>query len=479
MASNKAIAIDGFTGSGKSTLAKMLAERLGYKILDTGAIFRAFAYGFLQKNKAAAEELSSKSGEFSQEQVEKFLKKAVVEVKFFKDGQHTYFCGKDVTNNLRSELVSQAASKISVFPCVREAYLAIAKNFAAQHSVVMEGRDIGSVVLPQADVKIFLTADEAVRAQRRFLDVQRADPNAKFAEVLKDLKQRDKRDTTRKVAPLAPCEDSVIVDNSDMTLEETADFCMDIIRQKISGAKATNIAIDGYVCSGKSTIAKALAKKLGFAVFDTGAIYRGIACAFDYMGLSEKQLDKWAATNTKAAKNAAKKYIQNFANQIGIEIKFVDNVQHVLINGIDHTRNLRTEHISVLSAKISPFECIREKVLHLQRAFAAENNLVMEGRDITSVVLPNADFKFFCTADENVRAQRRFQQQKERGNDVDFNTVLKELRERDYADTHRQHGAIVQTSDSILLDTTNQNLQESVQFCLEEMKKRGFSCKSC
>lgn len=224
--------------------------------------------------------------------------------------------------------------------------------------------------------------------------------------------------------------------------------------------KKTNIAIDGYVCSGKSTIARALAKKLGFKVLDTGAIYRGFACAFDHMKLDERKIDE--------------KYVEAFAKKIKVEISFVDEVQHVIVNGIDFTSNLRTEHISALTAKISPFECVREKVLFLQRDFAKKNNLVMEGRDIGSHVLPNADFKFFCTADEKVRAQRRFEQQKMAGNNVNFENVLSELRVRDHADTHRDHGAITIMPDSIILDTTNQTLEQSVDFCINEMIKKGF-----
>ena len=132
---------------------------------------------------------------------------------------------------------------------------------------------------------------------------------------------------------------------------------------------------------------------------------------------------------------------------------------------------MRTERTSALTAKISPFVCIRQKVLNLQRKFAENNNLVMEGRDIGSFVLPNADFKFFCTADELVRAKRRYEQQRELGNDVKFEDVLQELRARDYADTHREHGAIKIMPDSIVVDTTNQSLEQSVEFCLNEIKK--------
>ncbi len=446
----KNIAIDGFTGSGKSTLAKILAEKLGYKILDTGAIFRAFAYSYLNQ---IGDELTDKK-------VSNFVKKAHVEVIFEKDGQHTLFNGQDVTEFLRSEIVSQMASKISVFPVVREKYLEIAKNFAKSYDCVMEGRDIGTVVMPNADVKIFLTATQETRAKRRYIDIKKKDKKAKLSDILADLQQRDERDSTRDIAPLKPCEDSIIVDNSFMNLDETADYCLDIIKDKINSTKVTNITIDGYVCSGKSSIAKALAKELDFKVFDTGAVYRAVACAFEYMNLSESKISQ--------------NYIEKFSKQINIDVEFIDGLQHVIVNGIDHTQNLRTESISALSAKISPFQCIRDKVLKLQRDFASKNNLVMEGRDIGSTVLPNADFKFFCTADENVRAKRRYEQQKRMGNEVEFDDVLEELRARDYADVHREHGAITKLPESIVIDTTNQSLQQSVEFCLKEMKKRGF-----
>lgn len=447
------IAIDGFTGSGKSTTAKIIAKKLGFKILDTGAIFRAMAYGFLNSN----------LGELNEKNAKKFVSDAKIEVKFLKDGQHTFFNGEDVTDKLRTEEISQTASKISVFSDVREKYLAIAKKFASEYDCVMEGRDIGTVVLPDAQVKIFITADEKIRAKRRFDELKQKDKHVKLKDVLEDLRQRDLRDTTREIAPLKPCEDSVIVDNSDMNLDETVNFCLDVINDKLKDKKYVNVAIDGYVCSGKSTIAKALAKKLGFKVLDTGAIYRGIASAFDYMGLKVEKISD--------------KYISKFAKQIDVRIDFVDNVQHVKVNGIDHTQNLRTERTSLLTSKISPFMVIREKVLAIQRNFAKNNNVVMEGRDIGSFVLPNADFKFFCTADENVRATRRYEQQKMLGNDVKFEDILKELQQRDYADTHRDHGAIVQLPESIVIDTTNQTLEESVDFCLKEMKKRGYKIK--
>ena len=225
---------------------------------------------------------------------------------------------------------------------------------------------------------------------------------------------------------------------------------------KMKEKKIINVAIDGYVCSGKSTIAKELARRLGYRVFDTGAVYRGIACAFKYLHNDENKINE--------------ETISQFARQIFVDIKFINGLQHVLVNGVDYTKELRTEEISVLSAKLSPFVAIREKVLKIQRKFAENNNTVMEGRDIGSEVLPNADFKFFVTADENVRATRRFEQQQMMGNtDITFEKVLEDLRDRDYKDIHREHGAIKKMPDAYVIDTSNQTVSESVDKCIEIM----------
>lgn len=442
------IAIDGFCGSGKSTLTKLLKQRLkDFKILDTGAIFRGIAYAFL----------SSKLGQLNKKNLTQLLSQIDLKIKFVKDEQKIIINGKDVTNFLRTEEIGQMASKISVFPQVREKYLMIAQNFAQNYNCIMEGRDIATVVMPNADVKFFLTADVKIRAQRRFDEIKVKQPNITYQEVLKDIKQRDKRDTSRKEAPLQLTEDSIVVDNSDMNLEETADYCYEIINKVLANNKI-NIAIDGYVCSGKSTIARALAKKLNFKVLDTGALYRAVACAFKYMNYNENQINA--------------KTVCDFSKQINVDVEFIDDTQHTLVNCIDYTPFLRTEEISKLSAKLSPFNCVRQKVLNIQRNFAKQNNCVMEGRDIGSYVLPNADFKFFCTADENVRAKRRFEQQKALGNDVEFDDVLKELKTRDYNDVNRAHGAITVTPTSIILDTTNQSLDQSVDFCLKQIQKK-------
>ena len=212
-----------------------------------------------------------------------------------------------------------------------------------------------------------------------------------------------------------------------------------------------NIAIDGHVGSGKSTLARGLAKKLGFNVFDTGAIYRGLACEFKEKGY--KSIDE----NT----------ILDFISSVEVKIFFEGDVQHVVVNGHDHTPNLRREEISMLSAQISPFPKLREKVKDLQRHFAKEYNCIMEGRDIGTVVLPNADVKFFITASEEVRAQRRFDQIKDKPNSPSYQEILNDLRERDYKDEHRTIAPLKPAKDAIILDTSNMTLDDTINKCIE------------
>ena len=212
-----------------------------------------------------------------------------------------------------------------------------------------------------------------------------------------------------------------------------------------------NIAIDGHVGSVKSTLARGLAKKLGFNVFDTGAIYRGLACEFKEKGY--KSIDE----NT----------ILDFISSVEVQIFFEGDVQHVVVNGHDHTPNLRREEISMLSAQISPFPKLREKVKDLQRHFAKEYNCIMEGRDIGTVVLPNADVKFFITASEEVRAQRRFDQVKDKPNSPSYQEILNDLRERDYKDEHRTVAPLKPAKDAIILNTSNMTLDDTINKCFK------------
>ena len=223
-----------------------------------------------------------------------------------------------------------------------------------------------------------------------------------------------------------------------------------------------NIAIDGFCGSGKSTLSKELAKRLNFRMLDTGAIFRGLGYVYNKSNLGEM----------------TEKSIHNFLKTTKVEVKFVGDVQNVIVNGENVTAFLRNEEVGQLASKISVFPEVRKMYLAVAKKFATDNDCVMEGRDIGSFVLPNADFKFFCTADENVRAKRRFEQQLALGNQVEFADILNELRERDYKDTHREHGAITVMPDSIIVDTTHQSLEQSVDFCLKEIKKKHPNIKT-
>ena len=230
-------------------------------------------------------------------------------------------------------------------------------------------------------------------------------------------------------------------------------YKIDIIKNS-KGDVMINIAIDGYVGSGKSTLARGIAKALGFHVFDTGAIYRGFACAFrenNYKNVDEQSID-------------------DLLKNINVDIFFDDYVQHVVINGKDYTSQLREEEISILSSKISPYPKLREKTKHIQRDFANKYNCVMEGRDIGTVVLPNADVKFFVTASEEVRAKRRFDQNKD--GDVSYEEILKDLRERDFRDEHRKIAPLKPAQDSIIIDNSNMTLEETVDYCLKCIKNK-------
>lgn len=214
-----------------------------------------------------------------------------------------------------------------------------------------------------------------------------------------------------------------------------------------------NIAIDGHAASGKSVIAVGLAKKLGINVFDTGALYRAIACEWDKRNLGEHN----------------EKKMRSFIQNIEIDVKFIDGIQHTYINNYDYTPYLRQEKISVLSSLLAPYPMLREKLRERQRKFAMENDCVMEGRDIGSEVLPNADCKFFITAPVEIRAQRRFEQQK--GKDVPFEKVLKDLKDRDYADENRAVSPLKVVGDSIIINTAGKTPEESVDECLSYIKK--------
>ena len=219
------IAIDGPAGAGKSTLARQVAEKLGYAYVDTGAIYRTIGL-FLQIWGVSPKDTDG---------IARLIDEAAIRVEYDEAGaQHMFLNDQDVTAELRTSDLSDYASKISAQPLVREVLLDLQRNLAATRNVVMDGRDIGTVVLPKADVKIFLTASPEVRAQRRLLEMQeKGDKKATYEKVLADIRQRDDRDMHRAVAPLKCAPDAVKVDTSDLTLEESASALLAVIEKRL------------------------------------------------------------------------------------------------------------------------------------------------------------------------------------------------------------------------------------------------------
>lgn len=217
-----------------------------------------------------------------------------------------------------------------------------------------------------------------------------------------------------------------------------------------------NVAIDGTTSSGKSTLAQNLSKALGFKRLDTGAIYRGIACRF-------KRLNMPAVSEEN---------IKKLVSNLSIRITFKNDKQHVIVNEIDETDNLRTEEISLLTSEISPYKEIRDKVLAIQRNFAAKHNCVMEGRDITTVVLPSADVKFFITATPEERAHRRWLQFAGQKDAPAYKDVLADLKIRDDRDSHRKLGKLAIADDAIVIDTTSKTLDEVTAMCEQIVRSK-------
>ena len=207
------IAIDGPAGAGKSTIAKALAKSLGYYYVDTGALYRGLAFGLLQKGVPVQNEKA----------VEEEIKGIHVEL-LYENGVQKVLCnGVDCSTFIRTSEIGEGASVISQYASVREKLLDLQRNVAGQHSCVMDGRDIGSVVLPDANKKFFLTASPEVRARRRTLEFQQKGESANYESVLEEVKKRDERDMSRAVAPLKQVEDAILIDSSDLNIEEVVD----------------------------------------------------------------------------------------------------------------------------------------------------------------------------------------------------------------------------------------------------------------
>lgn len=218
------VAIDGPAGAGKSTIAKLASKKLGYIYIDTGALYRSIGYYVI-----------SKGGDLDNaESVISCLPEITAEIKFIDEVQHVFINGEDVSDKIRTEEVSKAASKVSAIPKVREFLLEMQRGFAKKYNVIMDGRDIGTVVLPDAQVKIFLTASAEVRASRRYKEQVERGLKVNYDEILADIKERDYRDEHREIAPLKPAADSVYLDTSDFDVEQSADAVIKTINDKIN-----------------------------------------------------------------------------------------------------------------------------------------------------------------------------------------------------------------------------------------------------
>ena len=204
-------------------------------------------------------------------------------------------------------------------------------------------------------------------------------------------------------------------------------------------AKTYAIAIDGPAGAGKSTIAKALAKELGFRYVDTGAIYRTVAYFLDLLGISPKDIDG----------------VERYLDELTVDIAYdEEGKQHMLMNGMDVTEDIRTLEIGQKASIVSAHAIVRDMLLDMQRSVARKHNVIMDGRDIGTVVLPKATVKIFLTASAQVRAQRRVEELRAKGQQADLQKVLAEIEQRDYRDSHRAVAPLKQAKDAVLVDTS-------------------------
>ena len=225
MAKKISIAIDGPAGAGKSTIAKRLAKELGYMYVDTGAIYRTVAY-FFDLWGVSPKDIDG---------ITRYIDELNISIEYDEDGlQHMIMNGIDVTNDIRTPDISQKASLVSAHAIVRDMLLDMQRDVAKQYDVIMDGRDIGTVVLPKATVKIFLTASAEVRAQRRCDELNAKGMKANYNQVLKDIQQRDYQDTHREVAPLKMCRDSIKLDTSELDIDGVIAAMKDIIQKKVA-----------------------------------------------------------------------------------------------------------------------------------------------------------------------------------------------------------------------------------------------------
>lgn len=216
------IAIDGPAGAGKSTIAKAVAKRLGIIYLDTGAMYRSVAYYVLKHGVSVSDE----------KEVQRLLDGLEMDIRYEDGAQQIYVCGENVTPYLREPHMSKAASDVSALPAVRYKMVELQREFAASHDVVLDGRDIGTFVLPEANCKFYMTASPEERAERRHKELAEKGSACTFKEVLDDINKRDYNDSHRAVAPLRQADDAVYIDTTDMTPEEVTEAVVRIVSEK-------------------------------------------------------------------------------------------------------------------------------------------------------------------------------------------------------------------------------------------------------
>ena len=226
MSSFISIAIDGPAGAGKSTMARAVAKELGYIYVDTGAIYRTVGY-YVDLCGIGPRDVDG---------VTRLIDEVNIEIRYDEAGvQHMVLNGADVSGEIRTQKMSDYASKLSTLKVVRDFLLDVQRDMARKHNVVMDGRDIGTVVLPDAQVKIFLTASDEVRARRRLLELQgRGDKKATYESVLQDIRERDARDQTRAIAPLKPAQDAVWLDTSALSIEQAIAAIKKIVEERLT-----------------------------------------------------------------------------------------------------------------------------------------------------------------------------------------------------------------------------------------------------
>ena len=225
--------------------------------------------------------------------------------------------------------------------------------------------------------------------------------------------------------------------------------------------KKVSIAIDGPAGAGKSTIARRLARELGYRYVDTGAIYRTVAYFFDLWGVAPKDIDG----------------IRRYIDELTIGISYDENgVQHMIMNGMDVTEDIRTQEIGQKASIISAHAIVRDLLLDMQRETAEKYDVIMDGRDIGTVVLPKATVKIFLTASAEVRAQRRTKELQEKGQKADYQKILKEIQQRDYQDTHRDIAPLKMARDSVKLDTSDLDIDGVIAAMKDIIAKKVTPC---